>query len=164
MCESVFAGARDCDIQCLHYLRMTLSLSLEIAVVARPTGQQASEVYLSPPPSTGVTDVNSQVRLLHGFWGPHVVWQALSLLNHILSPFHSLLVFTTANMHQRFILNLQDLLLLPSFSSFPFILPPPLPFFLFPLLFFSLLFPLLFPLFPLFSLLFLLLAIYERKI
>lgn len=57
----------------LQYLRVTLSLSLEIATVTGPTGQQASGVYLSPPPSTGVTDVNSQVRLLHGFWDPQVV-------------------------------------------------------------------------------------------
>lgn len=57
----------------LHYLEVTLSLSPETATVAGPTGQQASGVYLSPPPSTGVTDVNSQVRLLHGFWDRHVV-------------------------------------------------------------------------------------------
>lgn len=69
------------------FFRQAHSLSLELDILVRLLGQQASSILPPPPPlSNGVTGIHHHTKFLHQYWGSELRFSCLN--NKLLPPGH----------------------------------------------------------------------------
>lgn len=69
------------------FFRQAHSLSLELDILVRLLGQQASSILPPPPPlSNGVTGIHHHTKFLHQYWGSELRFSYLN--NKLLPPGH----------------------------------------------------------------------------